>query len=133
MSLAYRLAADCVVLVHFAYAMTIVLGQLLIIIGIPLKWRWIRNLKFRVVHLTMILVVVVESWLGVTCPLTTLEKSFRQQAGESSYEGDFIANMLHELLFFEATPTTFTWIYSIFGAAVVASLFIAPPQRQSSK
>jgi len=129
MSLAYRLAADFVVLLHFTYALTILIGQLLILVGIPLKWQWIRNLKFRVIHLTMILIVVAESWLGITCPLTTLEKYLRQQAGETSYQGDFIANMVHEVLFFELTPTIFTWIYSIFGLAVLATLMLAPPRR----
>lgn len=132
MSLAYRLAADFVVVVHFAYAMTILVGQALIMIGIPLKWRWIRNLKFRIIHLTMILIVVAESWLGITCPLTTLEKHFRQQSGEASYQGDFIANAVHEFLFFELTPTVFTWIYSLFGAAVLITLFLAPPRRASA-
>ena len=129
MSFTYRLAADLVVFLHFAYAMTIVIGQVLIVVGIPLKWRWIRNLKFRIIHLTMILIVVAESWLGITCPLTTLEKYLRHQAGETSYRGDFIANMVHEVLFFELTPATFTWIYSLFGAAVLATLFLAPPRR----
>lgn len=132
MNLFYRLAADAVVVLHAAYALTIVVGLLLIVIGIPLRWQWIRNLKFRVTHLVMILIVVVESWLGITCPLTTLEKYLRGKAGETSYDGDFIANAVHDLLFFEFTPTTFTWIYSCFGGLVVLTLFLAPPKWRAS-
>lgn len=132
MNLAYRLGADAVALLHLAYALTIVLGQLLIVIGIPLRWAWIRNLKFRIIHVLMILIVVVESWFGITCPLTSLEKYFREQAGQTSYEGDFIANSIHKLLFFEFTPATFTWIYSCFGALVIGTWCLAPPRVRAS-
>ena len=131
MNFGYRIAADLVVLVHFAYATTIVLGLLLIVVGIPLKWQWIRNFRFRAVHLTMILIVVIESWLGIECPLTTLEKSLREAAGETSYRGDFIASIAHEWLFFDFTPTTFTWIYTAFGLAILATIALAPPMFQS--
>src|SRR5690606_38517008 len=66
----YRLAADAVVVIHFAYAASVVLGLALILIGIPLRWRWIRNRWFRLVHLAMIGTVVAEAWAGIVCPLT---------------------------------------------------------------
>jgi hypothetical protein len=129
MSLLYRLCADAVVVVHFAYAMTIVMGLLLILIGIPLRWQWIRNFRFRLIHLTMILIVVVESWAGIECPLTALERHLRELAGQATYRGDFVANIVHEVLFFEFTPQTFTWIYSAFGLLILGTLVLAPPHR----
>lgn len=132
MNLVYRVSADLVVLVHFAYALTIVVGLLLILIGIPLRWQWIRNLKFRLIHLAMILIVVGESWLGIECPLTTLERHLRGLAGETTYRGDFIANLVHETLFFEFTPQTFTWIYTTFGLLVLVTLVLAPPRWRTA-
>ena len=130
MDLAYRLTADLVVVVHFLYAMTIVIGLLLILLGIPLRWQWIRNLKLRLIHLAMILIVVAESWLGIECPLTKLEKYLRATAGETSYRGDFIANLVHDVLFFEFSTQTFTWIYTAFGLLVAATWVFAPPRRR---
>ena len=130
MELAYRLTADLVVVVHFLYAMTIVIGLLLILLGIPLRWQWIRNLKLRLIHLAMILIVVAESFFGIECPLTTLEKYLRAMAGETSYRGDFIANLVHDVLFFEFSTQTFTWIYTAFGLLVAATWVFAPPRRR---
>lgn len=102
MELVYRLAADLVVAFHATYVLFVVVGFLLILIGILLKWSWIRNLWFRLAHLAAILIVVAEAWLGITCPLTTWEKALRAEAGQSTYRGDFVANLIHELLFFDA-------------------------------
>ena len=128
MKIFYRIAADVSVIVHTAYVAFVVLGLCLILLGIARKWNWIRNLKFRVIHLAMIGIVVAEAWCGIICPLTTLEKHFRRLAGESSYQGDLIANWMHELLFFEFPPWVFTLLYSLFGLAVVGTFIFAPPR-----
>ena len=132
MELFYRLAADLVVTVHAAYVGFVVIGFLLILLGTVLKWTWIRNVWFRLVHLTMILVVVAEAWLGIVCPLTTWENQLRELAGQTAYEGDFIANWMHDLIFFEAPPWVFTVCYTVFGLLVAATFWFAPPQRRRS-
>ena len=129
MSLLYRTAADLTVILHMGYALFIVLGQLVILAGIVLRWSWIRNRTFRCVHLAAILIVVAESLLGITCPLTTLEKWLRLQAGQASYRGDFIANFVHDLLFVEFQPWVLTVAYVTFGALVASTFWLAPPQR----
>lgn len=130
MELFYRLAADLVVTVHAAYVGFVVIGFLLILLGTVLKWTWIRNFWFRLVHLTMILAVVAEAWLGIVCPLTTWEKQLRELAGQTAYQGDFIANWMHDLIFFEAPPWVFTVIYTLFGLLVAATFWLAPPRRK---
>lgn len=129
MQFAYRIAADVVVVLHATYALFVVLALPAIYLGIIRRAAWVRNLKFRLIHLAMILIVVVESWCGITCPLTVLEKQLRQQAGQSAYTGDFLANVVHDLLFFEAEPWVFTVIYSGFGLLVAATFVLAPPRR----
>ncbi len=124
--LAYRFAADAVVVIHFAYAAFVVLALPAIYVGLFRGQQWARNMKFRVIHLAMILLVVAESWLGITCPLTTLEKHLRERAGQTSYEGDFIANAVHELLFFDAEPWVFTLLYTAFAGLVLGTFLIKP-------
>ena len=133
MELLYRVLADAVVVLHAAYVGFVVFGELAILIGIVLRWTWIRNRTFRVLHLTAILVVVLEAWCGITCPLTTWEDWLRSQAGQTVEEGDFIGRCVHDALFYRADPWIFTLIYSAFGGLVVLSLILSPPRWRSAR
>jgi polyferredoxin len=123
----YRVLADLVVIVHFAYVIGVMLGLLAILMGGLLKWEWVRNRWFRGIHLLMILIVVVQAWLGIMCPLTVWEQQLRRKGGQETYQGDFIANWAHDLLFFEAEPWVFTVCYTLFGGLVLATLFLVKP------
>ena len=127
MSLLYRLAADGVVVLHMAYVLIVVLGLPAICWGIVRKHDWVRNGWLRGGHLAMILIVVGEAWTGITCPLTVWEHQLREAAGQESYQGAFVANLVHDLLFFDAEPWVFTLLYTAFGLLVAATFVMAPP------
>lgn len=129
MGMFYRLAADAVVAIHLAFMLFVVVGELLILCGILRKWQWVRNFTFRSLHFVAIAVVVAESLCGVTCPLTVWEQNLRRLAGNESYTGDFIPNLMHDLLFIEAAPWVFTLLYAAFGIVVLLTLVFAPPRR----
>lgn len=122
----YRIAADLTVTLHLAYVAFVVLGLVAIFAGYFRGWEWVRNRWFRGVHLATILVVVVEAWAGVVCPLTTLEQALRKRAGESTYSGSFVANAVHDLLFFDLPEWCFTIIYTAFGLLVASTLIFVP-------
>jgi hypothetical protein len=124
-----RIAADVTVVLHFGYVAFVVLGLLLVLLGIACRWQWVRNLWFRIAHLAAILIVVGEAWLGITCPLTTLEQWLRHQAGQTGYRGDFLATLVHDLLFYDAPGWVFTAAYTLFGLLVAATFVLAPPRR----
>jgi hypothetical protein len=128
----WRVLADITVTIHVAYVAFVVLGQMLIVIGTPARWTWVRNPVFRAIHLGMIGIVVVEAWIGMTCPLTLWEQAFRRRAGQATYTGDFVARWLHDLLFFDLPPATFTTIYSIFGLLVLGTIWLAPPRWRAT-
>jgi len=125
------LLANLIALVHFAWVAFLVVGLLLILLGIAFRWHWVRNPWFRLVHLAMIAIVVGESLAGVPCPLTVWEHRLRVRAGQTSFDGDFIAHWVHRLMFFEAEPWIFTVVYLAFGLAVLATLIVAPPRWKS--
>ena len=129
MELLYRILADIVVAFHFAYVGFVVFGLVVTLAGAALGWDWVRNFWFRALHLAMIGIVVAEAWLGIVCPLTTWEKDLRQLAGQTAYRGDFIANLLHDAMFFQADPWVFTLGYTLFGLAVLLTFIWAPPHR----
>lgn len=128
MLLFYRFAADAIVLLHMTYALVVVLGLPVTWMGILLKQEWVRNFWWRCGHLAMIAIVVAEAWAGIPCPLTVWERDLRTLAQQQSYSGDFIANLVHEWLFYEAPQWAFTTAYSLFGFLVFISFVVAPPR-----
>ncbi len=124
----YGLAADAVLIIHVAIVAFIVLGLALILAGKPGHWRWVRNPWFRLCHLVAILVVVLQSWLGVICPLTSWEMALRARAAETVYADSFISHWLQQLLYYQAPPWVFLVAYTLFGSLVVASWFLVRPR-----
>jgi hypothetical protein len=133
MTLFYRIAADAMVLLHMAYVLVVVLGLPAIWIGILFGHRWARNFWWRCGHLSMILIVVWETWAGITCPLTTWEQQLRELAQQETYSGDFIANHVHDWLFYDLPVWVFTMAYTGFGFLVLLSFLIAPPHWPNTR
>ena len=124
----YRFLADAIVAVHFAYVAFVVLGMLLILVGLALRWRFVRNFWFRIVHFLAIAVVAAESLGGIMCPLTIWEARLREAAGESVHSGSFLGRWAHRLLFYNGPEWVFTTAYCLFGLLVVLTLLLAPPR-----
>lgn len=127
-TLPYPLLADAVLFVHFAFVVFVVGGLAFIIMGHVRDWRWAKSLWFRLAHLAAIAVVVVQTWLGAACPLTTFEMWLRAKAREATYSGDFIEHWLHSLLYYEAPTWVFTLAYTLFGLIVAATWWYVPPR-----
>lgn len=117
----YRLLADLVLIGHVAFVAFVVVGLLAILYGGFRGWKWILNPWFRSAHLAAIGGVVLQAWLGVICPLTTLEMHLREQAGDPTYHGTFVAHWLQTLLFHQAPLWMFALCYTLFGLAVIGS------------
>lgn len=121
--------ADAVLLLHAAIALFVVSGPLFILLGNRRGWRWVYGWPFRAAHLAAIAFVVLQAWLGQTCPLTTLEMALRAQARQSAYAGGFIEHWVGRLLFYRAPTWVFTLAYSAFGALVALLWWRYPPRR----
>lgn len=129
----YHLLADIVLVLHFAVVVFVVGGLMAVLVGNWLGWRWVNNLWFRLAHLAAIGYVVVQSWFGITCPLTTLESWLREQAGLPSYSESFIEHWVQGLLFYQAPFWVFALVYTVFGALVLLSWWFYPPRRPASQ
>ena len=123
----YLLAADALLSLHIMFVAFVVLGLLFIFTGAALSWTWIRNPIFRIVHLLAIIVVAVQAWLGVVCPLTVIEMNFRTRAGDVVYNGTFISHWLQELLYYDAPDWIFKVCYTAFGMLVIISWILIRP------
>jgi polyferredoxin len=124
----YQLLADLVLSLHFAIVLFVVGGLLVIVAGSLRGWRIAGALWFRLAHLAAIAVVVAQAWLGVVCPLTTLEMWLRERAQGPIYTGSFIEHWLQRLMYFDAPPWMFAIAYSLFGLVVLAAWWYFPPR-----
>jgi hypothetical protein len=124
----YRLLADLVLVTHALLTAFIILGLVVIVAGAARQWMWVRNPWFRFTHLAAITVVVLESWVGWICPLTEWESRLREAAGGVGYRHSFIADWLHEIMFYDIPLPVFTALYTGFGILVLLAWFLVPPR-----
>lgn len=126
---AYQVLADAVLTLHVAVVVFVVAGLVLIVAGNCLAWRWVNVLWFRIAHLAAIGIVAAQAWLGVICPLTSLEMWLRAKARETASAGSTIEHVLQRILYHEAPGWVFAVCYSLFGLAVAATWVLCPPRR----
>jgi hypothetical protein len=107
----YRLLADAVVVLHFAFILFAVLGGLL-----ALRWRWIPW-----VHLPAAIWGGFVELTGRICPLTPLENWLRQAAGASVYRSDFIEHYLVPVIY----PSGLTRGHQAVLAVILISVNVA--------
>lgn len=115
----YSLAADAILVIHFAFIIFVLGGQACVIVGYFRNWRWVRNLVFRVSHLLAIGLVVAQAWASQLCALTVWESKLRSAAGEQPYQETFVAAWLGRLIYYDLPLWVFIVAYSFFGALVL--------------
>jgi hypothetical protein len=125
------LLADIIAVIHLGYVIFVILGFMLILAGIFFKWKWIRNLWFRMVHLGAIVAVALEAILGINCPLTVLEFSLRYGAPPADRRVSFVGELVDSLLYYGAPAWVFTIIYVGFALLVAITFIMAPPNRRN--
>jgi hypothetical protein len=108
----YRLAAELVILVHFAFVAFVVVGALLV------AYRpWVAF-----VHVPAVLWGAATELLGIVCPLTPLEQRLWRLAGETGYAGDFLDHYLTLILY--PTGLTRTVQVGLGGALLVLNVVL---------
>ncbi len=85
----YRLSAEAVLLLHFAFILFVLLGALL-----ALRWRWVVS-----VHLPAAAWGCFVELTGRICPLTYAENWLRNRAGQAGYSQSFIEHYLLQLIY----------------------------------
>ena len=102
-----KLAADTIVLLHFAFILFVALGGVIVL-------RWPRLMWL---HLPAAAWGAFIEFTGRVCPLTPLENRLRIAAGETGYSGGFIEEYLMPVVY----PDGLTrWIQISLGVGVVA-------------
>jgi hypothetical protein len=107
----YRVLADCLVLVHLAFVIFVVVGGLLIL------WRpWLRWL-----HLPAATWGAFIEFAGWICPLTPWEQALRLRAGQAGYTGGFVEHYVLPILY----PTELTQAVQVVLGFLVIGVNVA--------
>ena len=118
--MAYRAAADAILVAHLAFVLFVVFGALLLLPWPRLAW----------LHIPAVVWAAFIEFSGTICPLTPLEVALRQRAGQAGYGGGFIDHYVVSLLYPEGlTQNT----QSVLGAVVIAinaAIYIVAFRRQ---
>jgi len=109
--MAYRLAANLVLLIHLAFVFFVLFGGFLV-----LRWRCVAW-----IHIPAVVWGALVEYLGWFCPLTPLENYLRQTAGQAGYEGGFVEHYLILLLY----PAQLNRELQIFLVAAVVLINLA--------
>ncbi len=125
--------ADFLLIVHTLFIGFMIFGLLLVVVGGLSGWAWIRNIRFRLLHLLGIGIVLAQEYMDLPCFLTIWENRLRIMAGEAPYTGAFIEVLLHRLIYYQAPSWVFTLLYSVFGLFVLLTWIFAPPVPRSRK
>jgi hypothetical protein len=121
--------ADIVLVIHFLFALFVVGGLPLIWIGWWMGFRFVRDPRFRFLHLAAIVFVAGESLVGMVCPLTSLEDTLRGTSGK----GSFIQRWLHRILYYDFPEWILTVAYVLFALLVALTYILLPPRRKGRR
>jgi hypothetical protein len=121
--------ADVLAVLHFSFVATVVLIQLLILLGGWLGWRWVRNYWLRIAHFLMIALVVIQAVIGHECPVNEFERELRggdlAQLEGASAIGYFCNRMMYQRV---ADLRPMVIQYALFGVVVIASWYLIRPR-----
>ena len=136
----YKILADLVVLIHFAWILFMLWGFFLTICGsISVyvlrrendRWRlffdrWI----FRTIHMGGILYVTIMTVLGKHCPLTIMENGLREQYNpELTYHGSFVVHYIEKIIYPEANFLFFLIPTILIAVFAIVMFIIRPPAK----
>ena len=107
------IAAELLVIIHFGFVLFVVLGGLL-----AFRWPWAAA-----AHLPAAIwgaIIEFNNWI---CPLTPLEQSLRRAAGQTGYEGGFLAHYLLPLIYPDGLTREMQFVGGIFVILVNVMIY----------
>jgi hypothetical protein len=122
-SMAERIAADAVLVVHLLFVVFVVAGGALVLRWPKLAWAHLPAVVWAAL-------VEVNGWI---CPLTPLEVALRKGAGEAGYSGDFIEHYIVALLYPEGLTRAMQLALGALVVLINAAVYIAVARRANRK
>ena len=101
--------AHIALIIHFCIVVFIISDFFLIPMGHAANWSWTSNVKFTISHCALMMFLTLETLIGITCALTSLENVLRGITQSDS----FIRFWIWNLIYWDLPPhiffTGFSW------------------------
>lgn len=99
--------SEIVLLSHFCIFLFMILSFFLIPIGYYQKWKWVKNKYYRLIHLILMGIILIETILGFMCPLTILENFLRNDIETNNK----ITQIIHQIMYWDLPSYQFIILY----------------------
>ena len=127
--MSYRLLADLIVVVHFAWILFMLVGFILTLRGFFHKEFFERWLS-RTLHLFGIAYVSILAMMGKYCPLTIWENTLRAKYDPSlTYAGSFMIHYIEKLVYPDINPLIIRIPTTFIAVFTVVIFIIRPPAK----
>jgi hypothetical protein len=107
------IAADAIVLLHFAFIVFVLFGAWCV-----LRWKWVAWL-----HVPAFVWGAAVEFLGAVCPLTPLEQRLRALAGEGAYRGGFVEHYILPVMYPAGLTATVQFGLGIFVVVLNVAIY----------
>ena len=99
--------SEIVLLFHFCIFLFMILSFFLIPLGYYKKWKWVKNKYYRLIHLVLMGIILIETILGFMCPLTMLENFLRNNIEINNK----ITQIIHQIMYWDLSTYQFIILY----------------------
>lgn len=130
---AAALLADVLLALHVGIVVFVVGLLPLVLAGGALGWHWVHHFGLRLTHLSLMVFIAAQAWLGQLCPLTVWEQALRRMAGQGGYRESFVEHWLSRLLYWEAPWWVFVTAYTGFAVVVLLAWKWVRPRRHRTR
>lgn len=125
----YRILADIIVAIHFAWIVFMVIGFIWTVAGFWQK-SFFDSWLFRTLHVFGIIYVSTLAIMGRYCPLTIWENSLRAKyAPGLVYPGSFVIHYAEKLVYPEINPLLIRIPTTFIAVFTVVMFIIRPPKK----
>jgi len=131
----HTLVADCLLVIHFVWALWMITGVALAVAGYrwPRLWRW---RTFRITHLLGLLgTASVPIWANGICPLTSWEWNLRNLSAPGGHAPTepFLIHWIRSILFIDVPPIVLSIVVAFCAIATLTIFILHPPGRRKQR
>ena len=136
----YKVLADLIVVIHFAWILFMLWGFFLTMCGFISvyvlrrekdRWRiFFDRWVFRTIHMGGILYVAIMTLLGIACPLTIMENGLREHYNpDLTYHGSFVVHYIEKIVYPEANFLFFLIPTIVIAVFSIVMFILRPPAK----
>ena len=99
--------SEIVLLFHFTIFLFMISSFFFIPFGYYKNWKWVKNKNYRLTHLFLMGIILIETILGFMCPLTILENFLRN----GTKVNNKFTEIIHLIMYWDLPSYQFIILY----------------------